>query len=97
MQERNVERRRIIQERLGAERFLALVGGRKIHHNTRGELLEVDLCDDPDEVARFVHVKDASTDREYYLRVPPNIQSVDAAVAWTFGLTTTEYQPAKET
>ena len=94
---RNVEVRRVIQERLGAERFLALLGGRMIHHNTRGELLEVDLGDDPDEVARFVHLKDASTDREYYLRVPPNIQSVDVAVAWTFGLTATEYQPAKET
>jgi hypothetical protein len=42
-------------------------------------------------------VQDASTDREYYLRVPPTIQTVEEAVAWTFGLTAGEYRPARET
>ena len=44
----------------------------------------------------FVRVKDSSTKREYYLRIPPTIQEADEGVAWTFGLSEKEYQPEKE-
>jgi hypothetical protein len=95
--ELNVEVRRAIQERLGSERFIALVGGTCIDQGPRGELIAIDLKDDPERVAHYVHVQDTSTERQYYLRVPPTITSADEAVAWTFGLSEQEYQPEQET
>ena len=93
--EPNAEARRIIQERMG-ERFVEEIGGRFIDSGPRGVLYEVDLPDDPERVARYIHVLDASTSREYYLRVPPTIATAAEAVAWTFGLAAEEYRPAQE-
>ena len=62
----------------------------------RGELISIDLGDDPERVAHYVHVQDSSTERQYYLRVPPTITSADEAVAWTFGMDAQEYQPEQE-
>ncbi len=45
----------------------------------------------------FVRVTCPSTDRKYYLMVPPDITTVGAAIAWTFDLTPETYQPALET
>ncbi len=97
LQESNLEVRRIIQERLGPDRFIALVGGTCIDRGQRGKLLAVDLGDDPERVAHYIHVQDTSTERQYYLRVPPSISRADEAVAWTFGLDEQEYQPEQET
>jgi hypothetical protein len=91
----NVEARRIIQERMGA-RFVEEIGGRFIHGGAQGVLYEVELPEDPEHVARYVQVLDPSTNREYYLRVPPDIQTADEALAWTFGLESREYRPAQE-
>jgi hypothetical protein len=41
-------------------------------------------------------VQDASTPHQYYLRVPPTIQTAAEAVAWSFGLAVEEYHPAQE-
>jgi hypothetical protein len=92
---RNVEVRRVIQERMGA-RFVEELGGTVLDAGPRGTLYEVDLPDDPEEVAYYVQVQDASTARQYYLRVPPTILTAEEAVAWTFGLNTDEYRPAQE-
>jgi hypothetical protein len=97
LQERNLEIRRAIQERLGSEGFVEMVGGACIDRGTRGSLIEVDLSDDPEGVAHYVQVQDASTERQYYLRVPPSIRRADEAVAWTFGLSEQEYKPVRET
>lgn len=35
--------------------------------------------------------------KEYYLRVPPNMQTPEEAVAWTFGKEKDEYSPSMET
>jgi hypothetical protein len=91
----NVEARRIIQERMGA-RFVDEIGGRFIDGGTHGVLYEVDLPGDPEQVARYVQVADPSTGHEYYLRVPPTIQTAEEAVAWTFGVSADEYRPAQE-
>jgi hypothetical protein len=48
-------------------------------------------------VAHYVRIQDSSTERQYYLRVPPTIQSADEAVAWTLGPNGQEYQPEQET
>ncbi|GHO96910.1 hypothetical protein KSF_069580 [Reticulibacter mediterranei] len=60
-------------------------------------MIEVDLGNDPEGVAHYVQVRDASTQRQYYLRVPPSIRRADEAIAWTFGLDEQDYQPGQET
>ena len=95
IKEPNVEVRRVIQEQMGSL-FVEKIGGKVINKSTRGKLIEVKLPNDPERVSRYVKVKDSSTTREYYLRVPPTINSADEGVAWTFGLEIGEYQPVQE-
>lgn len=45
----------------------------------------------------FLQVKDTSTNKAYFLKVPPNMRSVQEAKAWTFGLNPGEYKPVIET
>jgi hypothetical protein len=52
--------------------------------------------------AVYVEVADATPGpdgvrQRYWLRVPPNITTCRAAVAWSFGLTAEEYRPVVET
>jgi hypothetical protein len=93
---RNVEVRRVIQERMG-DRFVEELGARVVNAGLRGALYEVDLPDDPERVARYLQVTDPSTGRAYYLRVPPMTATADEAVAWSFGLAAEAYRPAGET
>jgi hypothetical protein len=93
----NVEVRRVIQERMG-QRFVPELDGVVVDVGSRGTLYEVELPNvDPERVARYVQVQDASTSRTYFLRVPPTMQTADEAVAWMFHLAGAEYQPAHET
>jgi hypothetical protein len=91
----NSEVRRVILERMG-ERFLWKIGARYVDNGSRGQLYEVDLPGERERVARYVQVRDVSTDRVYFLRVPPTIQTAEEAVAWTFGLARDEYDPRAE-
>lgn len=96
--ERNMEVRRAIQERLGSQRFVELVGGKQIDIGKRGKLIEIDLGRrDPERIAHYVQVQDSSTERQYYLRVPPSINGADEAIAWTFGMNARDYQLGQET
>lgn len=79
------------------ERFLGELGAIVVDESPRGVLYEVDLIDDPERVAHYVQVQDASTPRQYLLRVPPRIRTAAEAVAWTFNCSTKKYQPIKET
>jgi hypothetical protein len=98
MAERNAEVRRVIQERLGMERFIEIVGSKQIDAGRRGKLIEIDLGTyEPERVAHYVQVQDSSTERQYYLRVPPSITKADEAIAWTFGMNAHDYQPGQET
>ena len=45
----------------------------------------------------FLQVKDSSTGKRYFLKVPPDMRSVQEAKAWTFGLEKEEYDPEIET
>ncbi len=95
--ERNLEVRRIMQERMG-ERFVSELGGQVVNSSPRGTLYEVRLPeDDSERVARYVQVQDPSTPRQYFLRVPPTVQTAAEAVAWGFQFSVEEYQPAQET
>ncbi|HLV99520.1 MAG TPA: hypothetical protein VKT82_12670 [Ktedonobacterales bacterium] len=94
----NVEVRRIIQERMGSERFVAEVGGVVLDSSPGGTLYEVTLPEeDPEKVARYVQVQDASTAQQYFVRVPPTVQTAAEAVAWTFQVGVEDYHPAQET
>jgi len=45
----------------------------------------------------FLQVKDPSSGKIYFLKVPPDMHSVKEAKAWTFGLKKEEYNPEIET
>ena len=93
--EPNTEIRRIMVERYGTERFLKDGGAQDISKDACGTLYRREMPDD--EPLVMVHVLDPSTDREYFLRVPPAIQTAQQAVAWTFEMDENEYQPVVET
>lgn len=91
----NVEIRRVMLERFGESRFMDELGAQAYHQDDFGILYRVDFPND--EPLVMVNVTDPSTNRRYFLRVPPTIQTAHAAVAWTFGMTPDEYKPDKET
>jgi hypothetical protein len=96
LQESNVEVRRIIQERMG-ERFVREMRGKILDQGSRGTLYQVKLPRDPERVAHYVQVQDTTTLRQYFLRVPPTIQTAAEAVAWSFQRSVEEYRPTQET
>jgi hypothetical protein len=94
LNEPNLEVRRVMQERM--PHFVETIGAHWLDTGKHGSLYAINLEPDPEGVAHYVHVRDHSSERSYYLRVPPTIQRADEAVAWTFGLNEQEYQPAQE-
>lgn len=97
LNEPSIEVRRIIQERMGG-RFVAELGGQVIDSGSQGALYEVRLpADDPEGVAHYVQVQDASTAHQYFLRVPPTVQTAAEALAWSFQMAVEAYGPAHET
>src|SRR5262249_23057721 len=95
--EHDLETRRVIQERMGP-RIVRELGGKALDEGPRGTLYEVRLPpNDPERVARYVQVQDASTPRQYMLRVPPTIETAAEAVAWSFQRSVEEYDPIEET
>jgi hypothetical protein len=95
LSETNIEVRRAIRERMG-DRFVPDLGT-TIDTGTRGTLYEVSLPGDSEGVARYVQLQDASSPRQYVLRVPPTVQTAAEAVAWSFHLPVEEYGPVQET
>lgn len=51
----------------------------------------------PGENLMYIQVQDPSTDRKYFLRVPPNVTSLEEGRAWTFGMRLSEWTPRAET
>lgn len=101
LDERNAEIKRVMIERYGEENFIRELGADPLHEDAFGKFYRVDYGDK--EPLCLVRVVDPSTDRVYFLQVPPvdaqgNImERAKQAVAWTFGLSEDEYQPLKET
>ncbi len=102
MRVRNAEVRRCFQEILGSERFaslfdlelkdsdLDLQGNKQFLYRSRNQDLVAK------EHLQFAKVTCPTSGRQYFLSVPPNIENVWDAVAWTFGKTAQEYQPKAE-
>ena len=94
---KNVEQKRIIIEKLGWMKILDEVKSKTIDKNGEYELIECNLKDDGKNKARFVKVTCPSTQRQYVLRVDPQIDNALDAVAWTFVETKESYKLEKET
>src|SRR5436309_1805863 len=98
LNERNVEIRRLMIERLGLKQFLSQARAKYLDADQGGtrRLYRITLPGDEPIVA--VRVRCPSTGQIYFLRVPPHLRSCRAAVAWTFGYEKIEdYQPTAET
>lgn len=98
--ERNAERRRVLLERMGYERFLAEAEARTLatDRDPGGErrLLRVDLGSDEPLVCLSVFCP--STGRQYLIRVPPAMESCHQAAAWIAGYDNpADYVPLQET
>ena len=98
--EENAELRRVMLEVYGFERYIAEAGATLVDRDTMGVLWRIDMPGD--EPVLMVEVVNSTpepdgTSRTYWLRVPPRTRTAREGVAWTFGLTAAEYQPAKET
>jgi Domain of unknown function (DUF6745) len=98
--EANAEVRRVMLEHFGFDRYLQASGARELGRDESGILWRVEL--ERDEPLVMVEVVNSTpepdgTSRTYFLRVPPNIRTARAGVAWTFGLTEEEYHPLTQT
>jgi len=91
----NLEVRRELMRDFKYENLVKELRGIVINTDKTGELIKLQVR--KEESMKFVKVKDASTDREYIIRVPPNMKTCKEAVAWTFGLGEKEYNPERET
>jgi hypothetical protein len=94
--EQNQEIRRIMLERYGVERFLTSKAVTVLGTDNYGQLIECSAIEDDSQPARFIKVKDGSSERQYFLRVPPGTKSAHEGAAWTFNMTKEEYRPLKE-
>jgi hypothetical protein len=95
--ERNAEVRRVMIERFGQDRFMCEAAARVLDKGADGELLAIDLPDDPDGRMVALRLRCPSTSAVYVIRVPPDQRDYVAAKAWTFALTKEEYVFASET
>jgi hypothetical protein len=100
LDERNLERRRVMLERMGYERYVLTAGGRVVAKDAFGRLWECRALPGEREPLFLVEVEnstpepDGSTKR-YFLRVPPSVTPHEA-VAWTFGIDPSRYEPVAE-
>ena len=98
----NAEIRRIMIERYGMSRYLIDGNAKKIHSDDFGTLYRREFSDD--EPLVMVHVVNSTKEpdgsyKDYFLRVPANIERARQAVAWTWGDDIDEfnYAPLVET
>ena len=97
----NLEFKRLLIERIGAQRFFSELQARIVHTDMDGcgnprRLLRIPVSGFAREHVLAVQVVDPSTKREYVLGVPGNMKTCQEAVAWTFGIKPEEYAPLIE-
>ena len=98
--EANLEIRRQMIDMYGLERFILDSGAEKIQEDSCGILYRKALMgDEPIVMARVVNStpEPDGTYKEYFLRVPPHIQTAREAVAWSFGVHAEDYAPEVQT
>lgn len=96
----NAEVRRVMIERYGPEKFIVDCGAEFVQEDEFGTLYAKYLvADEPFVMVKVINKtpEPDGTRNEYFLRVPPNIKSARAAVAWSFAMRESEYCPGIET
>lgn len=80
----------------GIEKFFKDMNTKLIHKQGNNELLVLKWHRDERPIT-MVKVIDSTTKQTYLIRVPPEMKTVQQARAWTFGLSSDEFHPIKET
>ncbi|QDV44502.1 hypothetical protein Enr13x_43680 [Stieleria neptunia] len=98
--EKNAELRRVMIERMGYLRFSEEVGAKELDQDTDAggnrQLLQIELGDDEPLVG--LACRCPSTNRQYFLRVPPQMKTCHQAAAWMAGFDDPSlYRPTIET
>lgn len=100
----NVEVRRVMVERFGADRLVREGGAELVHEDAAGRLWRRPMPGNRwgEEPVVMVEVVNSTPEpdgshRRYFLRVPPTTRTATAAVAWTFGIEDGWYAPVRET
>ena len=103
-QEPNLEVRRCMIERIGAQTYLAASHAQCIHRDDTGALWQQILGsrDQHVDTVHFVEVVNGTrepdgSNKRYHLQVPPWVRTAREAVAWTYGLSEKDYQPIVRT
>jgi len=101
--ETNAEVRRCFQEKLGEEGFAKLLNTKVVESTTdrsgRPLLLVRTKEKDPvaEEYIQYIVLEDHSTERKYWICVPPNLKDARTALAWSYGKSSWEdYHPELE-
>lgn len=89
----NAEVRRAVVELIGYDKIIDVAVLKDESEDGKLYVIKVD----EDEDITLVHVKDPSTTREYFLRVPPKMKTAKQARAWTFGFEEEDFNLEKET
>ncbi len=93
----NIEIARVMLDRYGQDKFIHDGGFSKVQSDTYGDLYRIEF-ENGDEPIVAVKVRDSSTNREYFLYVPPHIRTAHEGVAWSFGYDSPDaYRPDIET
>jgi len=95
----NAELRRVLIERYGQARYLQDSGAQEMQKDDFGTLYKKEIPGD--EPLVMVKVVNSSPEpdgsfKDYFLRVPPDIETAQRAVAWTFGFEEDDYLPLNE-
>jgi len=97
--EENIDIRRIMVDMYGIEKYLKDSNAEIISKDKFGELYKKEVNnDEPIVMVKLLNStpeKDGSK-KTYFLRVPQDIKTPHEAVAWSFGLSTKEYNPLIE-
>ena len=98
--EKNAEMRRVMIERMGYLRFTQEAGAKRLDEDRDAggvrQLLRIELAEDEPLVGLSCHCP--STQRQYFLRVPPAMKTCHQAAAWMAGFDDPSlYHPVIET
>ncbi len=99
LDERNTELRRLMLERVGFDAVLEEGHAKFIDKDTDpgGQRRLLDVTEGG-RISRYLYCRCPSTQREYLLRVPPQVPTCHAAAAWLAGFQNPDdYKPVQET
>jgi len=95
LKEENQEIKRCLVEKVGYDKFMEWFKPATIDTWADYKLHRIFEQVDGEEL-RLLQMKDTSTERIYFLRVPPTVKTCREAVAWSFQLDADKYLPEQE-